>query len=601
MSSEPEPEPSGRGTGIPARNEAEAERLGAGGAMSGNADRTLALWCPAWAVATACRTDSSLIGTPLAVMERGPRGLVVRAASPEARAEGVVVGLRRREAEARCAALGVIDADPAAEARTFEVVARAMEPITPSVVLERPGVLTFPTRGPSRYFGGDEALCARVLEAVGATGVTGARTGVADGVFAARLATRTVGAQSARVIEPGESAAFLAPWPVNVMRGVIEGGDELAGLLVRLGLHTLGDFAALPPSAVLARFGTDGARAHRFALGLGDHGVSPMPPPPDLVETHEFDPPATRVDEAAFAAKGLADRLLSRLEELGLACTQVVVEAETEHGERLSRCWRHDGALTPAALVTRVRWQLDAWLTQSTDLSRTDDPDLEETRCAQPLLAGMAGRAQRSRPEQEEATAGLVLVRLAPDRVVPATGRQLGFWGGDAAATDRAGRVLARLQGMLGHESVVTAVIAGGRAPSERVRWVPWGEPRDDGTAAGAEVPAWPGAIPGPPPARVHAPALPAELLDDDDQPITVNSRGESSATPARVRCDALPDGGASITAWSGPWAHDLRWWDRVARRRRVLWQVIVGDGDEQVACLVAVERGRAGIEAIYD
>jgi protein ImuB len=489
----------------------------------------------------------------------------------------VVVGLRRREAEARCAQLGVIDADPAAEARTFEVVARAMEPITPSVVLERPGVLTFPTRGPSRYFGGDDALCARVLEAVDATGVTGARTGVADGVFAARLATRTVGAQGARVIEPGESAAFLAPWPVNVLRGVIEGGDDLAGLLVRLGLHALGDFAALPPSAVLARFGTEGARAHRLALGLGDHGVSPVPPPPDLIETHEFDPPAIRVDEAAFAAKGLADRLLARLEELGLACTQVVVEAETEHGERLSRCWRHDGALTPAALVTRVRWQLDAWLTQSIDLSRADDPDLEE------------------------ATAGLVLVRLAPDRVVPATGRQLGFWGGDAAATDQAGRVLARLQGMLGHESVVTAVIAGGRAPSERVRWVPWGEPRDDGTSAGAEVPAWPGAVPGPAPARVHAPALPAELLDDDDQPITVNGRGESSAAPARVRCDALPDGGGTVTAWSGPWAHDLRWWDRVARRRRVLWQVMVGDGDEQVACLVAVERGRAGIEAIYD
>jgi hypothetical protein len=32
-----------------------------------------------------------------------------------------------------------------------------------------------------------------------------------------------------------------------------------------------------------------------------------------------------------------------------------------------------------------------------------------------------------------------------------------------------------------------------------------------------------------------------------------------------------------------------------------VLWQVVVGDGDEQVACLVAVERGHAGIEAIYD
>jgi protein ImuB len=284
------------------------------------------------------------------------------------------------------------------------------------------------------------------------------------------------------------------------------------------------------------------------------------------VETCELDPPATRVDEAAFAAKGLADRLLARLEALGLACTQVVVEAATEHGESLSRCWRHDGALTPAALVARVRWQLDGWLEQE---------------------GGLPG--------------GLTLVRLAPDRVVPATGRQLGFWGGDAAAQDRADRALARLQGMLGHDGVVTAVVAGGRAPSERVRWVPWGEPRDDAAAPGAEVPAWPGAIPGPAPTRVHVPPLPAELLDADGAPLAVSGRGEASAAPARLHCAALPDGGGAVTAWAGPWAHDLRWWDRVTRRRRVLWQVVTGDGDDQVACLVVVEAGRAGVEAVYD
>ncbi|MBM3671932.1 MAG: DNA polymerase Y family protein [Actinobacteria bacterium] len=536
--------------------------------------RTFALWCPAWAVVTACRTDPSLVGAPLAVVERGARGLVVRAASVEARAEGVTVGLRRREAESRCAGLVVVDADLAAEVRTFETVARATEPITPGVVLERPGVLTFPTRGPSRYFGGDDALATRVLDAVRAAGVIGARAGVADGRFAARLASRIAGPDSARVIDPDVSPAFLAPWPVHVFRDVVERGEDLASLLVRLGIPTLGDVAALPPAAVLARFGTEGALAHRLALGLDEDAAPPVPPPPGLVETCELDPPATRVDEAAFAAKGLADRLLERLEVLGLACTQVVVEAETEHNEHLLRCWRHEGALTPAALVARVRWQLDGWLTEH---------------------GGLSG--------------GLTLIRLAPDRVVPATARQLGFWGGDAAAHDRADRALARLQGMLGHESVVTAVIAGGRAPSERVNWVPWGEPRDRGLTAGAEVPAWPGAVPGPSPARVHSPPLPIALLDADGQPVTVSGRGEASAAPAEVRCDALPGGGGAVTAWAGPWAHDLRWWEQddgrsslhVTRRRRALWQVVIGEADHQVACLVVLEAGRAGIEAVYD
>ena len=77
----------------------------------------------------------------------------------------------------------------------------------------------------------------------------------------------------------------------------------------------------------------------------------PAPPPPDLVATAELDPPASRVDEAAFVAKTLADDLLERLGTLGLACDRIVVEAETEHGERLVRCWRHEGGLTAAALA----------------------------------------------------------------------------------------------------------------------------------------------------------------------------------------------------------------------------------------------------------
>ena len=43
---------------------------------------------------------------------------------------------------------------------------------------------------------------------------------------------------------------------------------ELADLLVRLGIRTLGGFAALPGPQVLARFGTEGALCHRVARGI---------------------------------------------------------------------------------------------------------------------------------------------------------------------------------------------------------------------------------------------------------------------------------------------------------------------------------------------
>ncbi len=302
-------------------------------------------------------------------------------------------------------------------------------------------------------------------------------------------------------------------------------------------------------------------------------GVDPGPsvlvaPPPDLVERIELDPPAERVDVAAFAAKELADRLLERLAERGLACTRVLVEAETEHGERFSRCWQHarselGDALTPGVLAERVRWQLDAWITTG------------------------------------ETTAGITSLVLFPDEVVAADGRQLGFWGGDQVAHRRADRALVRVQGMLGYDAVTTAVVQGGRTPAEQVRFVPWGEPREleRPLATGTEIAAWPGALPAPFPARVFDPPLPAELVDAHGTAIAVNGRGEQLGAPALVRCRALPGGGGAVQAWAGPWAHDVRWWDVRARRRCARWQLVVDD----VACIVVVEGGRAGVEAIYD
>ncbi|MGH9024703.1 MAG: DNA polymerase Y family protein, partial [Acidimicrobiia bacterium] len=350
--------------------------------------RTFCLLCADWPVTVARRDAPTLAGAPVAVVEAGERGQVVRANSAEARAEGVAVGQRRREAEAHCPGLAVVETDLQAEARAFEGVARAVELIAPRLMLEEPGRLTFPTRGPARYFGGDGALADRVLAVARDNGAVDARGGIADGAFAATLAALGASPDGSHIVTPGGSASFLSPLSVNAF-----GDPEFADLLARLGLRTLGAFAALPAPAVLARFGADGRRAHRLAAGLDEHPTAPAPPPPELAETLELDPPATRVDEVAFAAKALADMLLERLAGRGLACTRVVVEAETEHGEHRARAWRHEG-LDAAGLATRVRWQLDGWVTET---------------------GGLSG--------------ALTLLRLVPDEVVPAGGRQLGFWG----------------------------------------------------------------------------------------------------------------------------------------------------------------------------
>ncbi len=526
--------------------------------------RTLVVWCPDWPVVAAGTTPDE----PAAVVVANR----VIACTPAARAEGVRAGHRRREAQGRCPELAVLERDLDREGRAFEPVARAVERRTPRIEVAEPGTCAVPTRGPSRYFGGDHAL-ARALqgdvgEVLAERGWPGhVRLGVADGPFAAGLAARAgpdPGDPSGtpRVVPPGGSAAFLAPLPVAAL-----GVPELADVLVRLGLRTLGDLAALDAADVVARFGLLGAEAHRLASGLDERPPATADPPPDLVVQAELDPPAERVDTAAFLAKALADELGERLVAGAVACTRVAVRAETEHGETHERGWRHEGALTPAAVADRVRWQLDGWL---------------------------------NGPVADRPTAGITLLRLTPLDVGPATGRQLGFWGGEAATADRAARALARVQGLLGPDAVTVPEWRGGRSPAEQLALVPV-----HAVDLTAERPAtrpdsvrapWPGRLPGPAPAVVLPEPVPVEVLDVAGRPVQVGGRGLASAPPARVALAGRPP--RAVTAWAGPWPSEERWWDGERRRRRARLQVVLDDGS---AHLLAVEGGTWWLEATYD
>jgi protein ImuB len=506
--------------------------------------RTMVLWCPDWPV-TASGRASGADGTSVPVVVVRANRVVV--ASAAARSEGVRVGQRRRQAEAACPGLVVVEHDPDRDARAFEPVVRSVADFCPLVEVMRPGLCGFAVRGPARYFGGEEALAQKLINQVIVLVPSGCRVGVADGPFAGVLAARR-----GVIVAPGETPAFLAPLPVREL-----GRPELADLFGRLGVATLGQLADLPAPQVLSRFGWEGAEAHRLARGLDERPLAAARPAEDLSVEEELDPPVERVDAAAFLAKALADRLYERLVGGGWRCLLVRIEAESEHGESLSRTWRHDGSFTAASLGERVRWQLDGWLLGT------------------------------HRP-----TAGLTRLKLTPEEVVPDQGTQSGFWGGMARADAEAARVLGRLQGLLGPEGVFTAVLEGGRSPVERSRLVPWGDERSPGREP--ERP-WPGRAPGPAPA-VARPGPSGMILDESGQPVIVLRRGVLTGAPSQLQLEDLAPMG--ITGWSAPWPGEERWWDPVRRRRRVWMQVSVEDGQ---AFLLSAEQGQWSVEAVYD
>jgi protein ImuB len=561
----------------------------------------LVVRCPDWAIVAA--------GVPLDVPAAVFHANRVVATSPAARAQDVVLHQRRREAQARCPSLLVLDRDLARDARAFEPVVAALDALTPRVEVVEPGRVAFPTRGPSRFFGGDDAVAASaqavVSEALAAfapsapnrhrigaerSSAIPVQVGVADGIFAATLAAQA--GEPIRVVPPGGSAAFLSGWPVAMLDR-----PELTDVWVRLGLKTLGAVASLREGDVLARFGAEGQVAWRLARGLDERPPALGPPPDDLTVSVELDPPAETVAPAAFLARGLAEELHDRLWARGSACTRVVIGAETEHGERLERVWRAEGSLTAGAIADRLRWQLDGWLRpEASGLC----PSPGGTRGGRSERSDARSGHQTQGSARHRPTAGISRLWLTPDEVVPAGGRQLGFWGSDAATVDRASRAVARVQGLLGVGSVSVPEWRGSRDPATRIALIPAEAVDLTAERPGAgrdrvEGP-WPGGLPAPSPAWIHHEPVAAELVDIDGAPLTVDGRGALSARPARLSVDGRP--WVDVTAWAGPWPLEERWWDAARRRRRARLQLVTADGQARLATL---ERGRWQVEATYD
>ena len=510
--------------------------------MTERESRTLVVWCPDWPVVAA-----GLAQVPSAVI----RANRVVACSPSARAEGVRRHQRRREAESACPDLKLVKEDPAQEVRAFEHVVSAVAQFTPRVEVTRPGMCSLPVRGPARYFGGERSFANRLAHVLNdlLQELRGppCRIGIADTPFAARLAAHV---PSGEIVLAGSTAAWLADLPVSAL-----GEPELAELLVRLGIRRLGE---LDEGVVAGRFGSRGVRAHRLARGLDDHALALCEPPPDLTVARELDSPVDQVDTVAFVATGIAEELIGRLVPGGLACTRLLVEASTEHGEELSRWWRADRPFTARAMVDRVRWQLEGWLAAPVDAP----------------------------------SAGITLVRLTAGEVVPDKGRQLGLFGGPVEADQRVERGIARIQGLLGHAAVGTAVLAGGRGPGEQTIFVPWGDPREE--PEGVRHP-WPGRLPAPAPAVVPVVPVVVSLVGRAGETVGVTGRGQCTVAPEWL---LEPPGRQRVVGWAGPWPADERWWDPTGHRRRARLQVLLEDGS---AHLLVLEGGRWGIEATYD
>jgi protein ImuB len=285
---------------------------------------------PRFALTTAAGDRAELLRRPVALApEPGGVGQVGEV-SLAAEAFGIHPGMRLGEALSRCPELSLIPPDPAGVADLWERLLTRLESTGAGVEPERPGLACFDARGLLRLYGGLDG----VLRAVRTALRVPVRLGVAPSRFAAVAAATRARARRPEIVggAGGRSLAraYLAPLPVALLRAR-PAHAALPEALERLGVATLGEFAALPVEAVADRFGRLGLLAHDLARG-GDSPLRPRVPGEVLRESLDL-PEAASGPQLERGLGLLVDRLLARHERRARTLRAVVISAAlVEHG-----------------------------------------------------------------------------------------------------------------------------------------------------------------------------------------------------------------------------------------------------------------------------
>jgi protein ImuB len=291
-----------------------------------------------------------LLSEPAAVAPEAGREQVVGEVSAPAEAYGIVRGMRLGEAMSRCPGLRLVAPDPEGVRSLWGAVLDRLEGIGAEVESDHAGAAFFAAAGLHGIHGGE---LAGVLGAARRALGPGARFGVAPSRFSSHAAALQVRPRrrnpgrtrflNAVVVEPAAVRDFLAPLPVALLRTRPE-LQALPEVLERLGIRTLGEFAALPSRAVAERFGHPGLLALDLSRGR-DTPLEPRRPFEPVIERLDL-PEAASGQQLERALELLIARVLARRERRGRSLRGLAVSARFVAGGtwRTSVTLRHASA-----------------------------------------------------------------------------------------------------------------------------------------------------------------------------------------------------------------------------------------------------------------
>lgn len=370
-------------------------------------------------------------------------------ASPDARALGVRRGLPLASAHRLVPEATFVepdlDADRAVAEAVFEALGRSSPSLAGSIdpTAAAFGQFELGIDGLGPLWGPEPALIERVTaalrdafpEAARADPGLVPRAGIAGTHFAATLAAVAARPGDPVIVAPGAEATFLAELP----SARLTADADIRARLARFGLRRIGAVAALPRSALVARFGDEGARLHARARGEETEPFRARQATERLALALPIEPPVEELEPLRFVLHRLVVALTTQLTGRGLAADRALLTVE------LDLAFAPTG--TPGRLDVEQRFP-----------EPTDDPDAVE-------------RLLFARLEREPPPAAVARLALALRGTTPAAGQQLPLFVPQAARTARLGWQLARLALTYGEDRIRRVVVTDPEAPLPEDRW----------------------------------------------------------------------------------------------------------------------------------
>jgi protein ImuB len=275
--------------------------------------RIACLHVPEFPLAAQLRAEPELRGAPLLIADAaGARARVV-ACAPEAQRRGAHAGSTVAQALAAAGECALRVASAEIEQAAQAALADVAYSFSPRVEDGALGTVFVDADGLQALYA-SETLLAQAMEQRALGLGLAALVGIAGTKIAAELAARDGG--GCRVVPPHEEWRLLEPLSIDRLNP----DPAVRETLLRWGVRTLGQLAALPTGDLAVRLGPDAAALARRARGEDAYPLAPRPLPLDFAESAALEWGVDALEPFLFVLRGLLDRLIARLDVRGLVC-----------------------------------------------------------------------------------------------------------------------------------------------------------------------------------------------------------------------------------------------------------------------------------------